>query len=89
MIKSKGVLEQGGDLIFTLKQICGKSPEKKAVYVCFIDLEKGYSRVNRKALWQVLRMYNVGSKLLSGIKIMYVDSLACVGIKGAKVSSLG
>ena len=26
----------------------------------FIDLEKTYDRVNREALWQVLRMYDVG-----------------------------
>ena len=26
----------------------------------------------RKALWQVLRMYDVGGKLLNGIKNMYV-----------------
>ena len=41
----------------------------------FIDLEKEYDRVNREALWQVLRMYNLGDKLLGGIKSMYVDSL--------------
>ena len=39
----------------------------------FIDLEKKYGRVNREALWQVLRMYDVGGKLLSEIKSMYVD----------------
>ena len=38
----------------------------------FIDLEKAYNRVNRVALWQVLRMYDVGCKLLGGIKSMYV-----------------
>ena len=38
--------------------------------------------INRDALWQVLRMYDVGGKLLSGIKSMYVDSLACVRVKG-------
>ena len=43
----------------------------------FIDLEKGYDRVNREALWQVLRM----CKHLSGIKSMYVDSSACVRVK--------
>ena len=47
----------------------------------FINLEKTYSRVNREALWQVLRMYNVGDKLLSGIKSMYVDSSPCVRVK--------
>ena len=42
--------------ICTLKQI-----EKRCrVYVGVIDLEKVYDRVNREALWQVLRMYDVG-----------------------------
>ena len=26
----------------------------------FIDLEKTYDRVNREALWHVLRMYDMG-----------------------------
>ena len=30
---------------------------------------------------QVLRMYDVGNKLLTGIKSMYVDSSACVRVK--------
>ena len=46
------------------------------MYVGFMDLEKVYVRVNREELWQMLRMYDVGGKLLSGIKSMYVDSLA-------------
>ena len=70
---------------FRLKQIGEKAKEKKCrVYVGFIDLEKAYDRVNRKALWQVLRMYEVRGKLLSGIKNMYVDSSACVRVKGGK-----
>ena len=50
----------------------------------FIDLEKAYNGVNREALWQVLGMYDVGSKLFSGIKSMYVDSLASVRVKGGE-----
>ena len=51
--------EQGGfragrgyvDQIFTLKQIGEKTrEEKRRVYVSFMDLEKAYDRVNRKAL---------------------------------------
>ena len=38
----------------------------------FIDLDKVYDSVDRKT-WQVLRMYDVGGKFLSGIKSMYVD----------------
>ena len=54
--------------------------KKRRVYVGFIDLEKLYDRVNKEALWQVLRMYDVIGKLLSGIKSMYVDSSACVRV---------
>ena len=35
-----------------------------------MDLEKAYDCVNRKALLQVLRIYDVGGKILSGIKSM-------------------
>ena len=48
-----------------------KQERKIAVYVGFIDLEKAYDKVNRKSLWQVLRMYDVGNKLLNRIKSIY------------------
>ena len=32
------------------------------VYVVFMDLEKAYERVDREALWKVLRMCTVASK---------------------------
>ena len=71
--------------IFTLKQIGEKVQEKKCrKYVGFIGLEKAYYVVNRAALWQMLRMYDVGVKLLSRIKNMYVDSSACVRVKGGE-----
>ena len=47
----------------------------------FIDLEKAYDRFNREAVWQVLKLYDVGGKLLNGIKSMYGNSLACVRVK--------
>ena len=49
----------------------------------FIDLEKAYDRVDREALWQMLRIYDVGDKLLSRIKSIYVENLACVRVKGS------
>ena len=52
-----------------------RKPYRKIfVYVGFIDLVKVYDRVNKEALWQVLRMYDVEGKLLGGIKSKYVDS---------------
>ena len=46
--------------------------------------EKAYARVNSGALWQVLRTYDVGGKLLNGIKSVYVNSEACVRVKGSE-----
>ena len=69
--------------MFTLKQICEKAREKKCrVYVGFIDLEKGCNRVNEEALCQVLRVYDIGDELLSGVESMYVDGSTCVRVKG-------
>ena len=48
----------------------------------FIDIEKAYYRVNREALWQVLRMYDEGNKQLGEIENMYVGSLVCARVKG-------
>ena len=50
----------------------------------FMDREKAYDRVNRKARWQVLRMHDVGSKLLNVIQSIYVNNLACVRVKGCE-----
>ena len=57
---------------------------KSVVYMGFKDLEIAYDIVNRAALQQVLRIYYVSGKLLGGIKSMYVDSLACVRVKGGE-----
>ena len=51
--------------------------------VCgLMGLEKAYERVNRGALYQLLRMYNVGGKLFNRIKGMCVNSLVRVTVKG-------
>ena len=34
-------------------------------------------------------MYDVGGRLLNGIKSIYVDSLVCVRVKGGRVRSSG
>ena len=43
-----------------------------------------YDRVNREALWQVLKMYDVGGKFLNGINSMYANSLACIRVNGGE-----
>ena len=57
---------------------------EKNLSFSFIDLEKAYNRVSKEPLWQVLRMHDVGGKLLGGIKSMYVDSLAYIRVKGGE-----
>ena len=37
------------------------------MYVGFVDLGMAYDRVNKESLWQVVRMYDVGGRLLNGI----------------------
>ena len=57
------------DQIFTPTKIGEKAREKKCrLYMGSMELEKAYDRVNSGALWQVLRTYDVGGKLLNGIK---------------------
>ena len=55
------------------------------MYVGFIDLEKAYGKVNREALWQVLKMHDVEGKFFNGIKSMYVDISACVRVKEGEI----
>ncbi len=50
----------------------------KKLYTAFMDLEKAYDRVDWLALWEVLRIYGVGGKLLSAIKSFYETASACI-----------
>ena len=69
------------DQIFVLRQVCEKMRErKKRVYVAFMDLEKAYDRVDRDAMWQVLRIYGIGGKVLRGIMSFYEEGRACVRV---------
>ncbi len=55
----------------------------KKLYESFMDLEKAYDRVDREALWIVLRIYGVGGQLLKGIQDFYREANACLrGSKG-------
>ncbi len=45
-----------------------------------MDLEKAYDRVDWLALWDVLKIYGVGGKLLCAIKSFYEKASAMVKI---------
>ena len=53
------------DQIFIVRQICEKYLGKgKGIYFAFLDLEKAYDRVDRDEMWNVLRLYGIGGRLL-------------------------
>ena len=69
------------DQVYSLKCILEKMSEKqKVVYMAFLDLEKAYDRVPREALWDVLKVYGIGGKLLHAIKSFYKCSESCVRV---------
>ena len=45
-----------------------------------MDLEKAYDTIDRHGMWQMLRVYRVGGKLLKAGQSFYVDSRACVWV---------
>ena len=55
------------------------------MYFAFLDLEKAYDRVDRDAMWNVLRLNGIGGRPLRGVKSLYVSSKACVRV-GDEVS---
>ena len=45
-----------------------------------MDLEKSYYTIDRHGMWQMLRVYRVGGKLLKAVQSFYIDSRACVRV---------
>ena len=80
--KGRGCVDQ----IFILRLVVEKFLAKnKKLYVAFMDLEKAYDKVEWEALWEVLKIYGVGGKLLKAVQAFYRNSRACVRVNG-KVS---
>ena len=46
-----------------------------------MDLEKAFDQINRKSMWQMLRVYGVGGKLLKVVQSFDAYSRACVQIR--------
>ena len=69
------------DQIFAVRQVCEKYLAKgKEVFWGFMDLEKAYDRIDREGLWQMLRLYGLGGRLLRAVKSFYESSRACVRV---------
>ena len=43
-------------------------------------MEKAYYTIDRRGMWQILRVYGVGGKLFKAVKSFHVESRACVRV---------
>ena len=66
------------DQIFAVRQVCEKYlANGKDVFWAFMDLEKAYYTIDRHGMWQMIRVYGIGGKLMKAVQSFYVDSRAC------------
>ena len=69
------------DQVFAVRKVSEKYPANgKDVFWAFMDLEKAYYTIDRHVMWQMLKVYGVGGKLLKAVPNFYVDSRACVRV---------
>ena len=68
--------------VFAGRQVCENYlANGKDVFWAFMDLEKAYDTIDPHGMWQILRVYAVGEKLLKTLQSFYVDSRACVRVR--------
>ena len=48
--------------------------------LCLYGLEKAYDTIDRHGMWQILRVYGVGGKLLKAVQSFYIDNRAWVPV---------
>ena len=61
--------------MFAITQVCEKYlANRKDEFWSFMDLEKAYDTLDRHGMWQMLRVYGVGGKLLKAVQSFDVDS---------------
>ena len=69
------------DQVFAVRQVCEKYlANMKDVFWKFMDLVKAYDTIDRHGMWQMLRVYRVGGKLLKAVQSLYVDCRECVRV---------
>ena len=71
-----------GPSVCAVRQVCEKYlANGNDAFWAFMDLEKTYNTIARHGLWQMLRVYGVGGKLLKAVQSFYIDSRACVLVR--------
>ncbi len=72
------------DAMFVLRQLSNAAQCSKGtqLHLAFIDLTKAYDWVNRDALWRILRVYRVPSKIVELLEDLHTGTLATVRLGG-------
>ena len=62
------------DQVFAVRLVC-EQYLANGKYVCwaFMNLEKAYDTIDRHGMWQMLRVYGVGGKLMKAVQSFYVE----------------
>ena len=69
------------DQVFDVRQVCEKYlANRKDVFWASVDFEKAYETIDRHGMWQMIRVYGVGGKLLKPVQSIYVYIRACVRV---------
>ena len=68
--------------VFAVRQVWDKylPANGKSVFWAFMDLEKAYDMIDRHDMWQMLRVYGVGGKLLKAVQSFHVEWRACARV---------
>ena len=67
--------------MYPIRQVSEKyQANGKDVFWTFMDLEKVYDSIDQHGMWQMLRVYGVGGKLLKIVQSFYVDRRAYVHV---------
>ncbi|CAG4942943.1 unnamed protein product [Colias eurytheme] len=71
------------EAIFSVRQLQEKSREQsRPLFLSFVDLEKAFDSVPRKALWIVLQKVGCPEKFLRMIRLFHDDMRCCVAVGG-------
>ena len=67
--------------MFAVREVCEKYPAKrKDVFWSVMNLEKAYDTIERHGMWKMLRLYEVGRKLLKAVQSFYIYCKAFVRV---------
>ena len=74
------------DQLFSTKILMQRAIEfNKPIYFCFIDLQRAYDTVNRKALWEILaKSFDIPAKIIRIIETLHKNTTGLIQTEGLR-----